>query len=79
MSGCTAKTKYGAPRRPTNSGYPSANEAAHILRDGNVRGGPMLTAADVERAYKIYGVHPEYVQGKLTNKVVGRPQVDLSL
>ncbi len=62
-----------------NSGYPSAKEATHTLRDGNVQQGPMLTAADLERAYKIYGLHPEYVRGKLTKKVVGRPRVDMSL
>jgi hypothetical protein len=62
-----------------NSGYPSTKEAAHILRDGNVRQGPMLTAADLERANKIYGLHPKYVRGKLTKKVVGRPRVDMSL
>jgi hypothetical protein len=41
-----------------NSGYPSVGEAA---TDDNVRGVPLLMRADVERAYKIYGLHPEYV------------------
>jgi hypothetical protein len=39
----------------------------------------MLTEADVERAHKKYGLHPEYVHGKLIKKVVWRQQVDLSL
>jgi hypothetical protein len=62
-----------------NSGYPSASEAVHILTDGNVRRVPMLMRADIDRAYKIYGVHPEYVRGKLTRKMVGRMQVDPTL
>jgi hypothetical protein len=59
-----------------NSGYASESEAAHLLTDGNVRGIPMLMRSDIERAYKIYGQYPEYVQGKLTKKTVGRMQVD---
>jgi hypothetical protein len=39
----------------------------------------MLMRADIDRAYKIYGVHPEYVRGKLTRKMVGRMQVDPTL
>jgi hypothetical protein len=62
-----------------NSRYPSASEAVHILTDGNVRGVPMLMKADIDRAYKIYGVHPEYVRGKLMQKMVGRMQVDPTL
>jgi hypothetical protein len=43
-----------------NSGYPSPSEVVHLLQDGNVRGIPAtLGKADVERAYRIYGVHPE--------------------
>ncbi len=44
-----------------NSGYPSLSEAVHLLNDGNVRGGPQLLHADVERAYRIYGTYPEYI------------------
>jgi hypothetical protein len=62
-----------------NSGYPSIGEAVHLLTDGNVRGAPMLMRADLERAYRIYGLHPEYVRGKLTQKTVGRIQVDPAL
>jgi hypothetical protein len=39
----------------------------------------MLMRADLERAYRIYGQHPEYVRGKLTKKTVGRIQVDPTL
>jgi hypothetical protein len=63
-----------------NSGYPSANEVVHLIHDGNVRGMPStLSKADVERAYRIYGVHPEYVRGQMTNQKVSRAQVDLGL
>jgi len=51
-----------------NSGYPSPNEAMHLLTDGNVRGMPALTVADLQRAYKVYGIHPEYVRGQLTKR-----------
>jgi hypothetical protein len=34
---------------------------------------------DVERAYKIYGQHPEYVKGKLVKCPVGRTPVDVTL
>jgi hypothetical protein len=59
-----------------NSGYPSVGEATHLLMDGNVKGVPLLMRSDIERAYKIYGQHPEYVRGKLTKRTVGRVQVD---
>jgi hypothetical protein len=62
-----------------NSGYPSPNEIPHLLQDGNIRGLPTLGSADLERAYKIYGVHPEYVRGQMTKKKVSRIQVDLGL
>jgi len=62
-----------------NSGCPSPGEMLHLLQDGNIRGLPTLGSADIERAYKIYGVHPEYVRGQLTRRKVGRTQVDLGL
>jgi hypothetical protein len=34
---------------------------------------------DVERAYKIYGQHPEYVKGKLVKRTVGRMLIDVTL
>jgi hypothetical protein len=34
---------------------------------------------DIERAYKIYGQHPEYVKGKLAKKTIGRVPVDMTL
>jgi hypothetical protein len=40
---------------------------------------PVLTVADLQRAYKVYGIHPEYVRGQLTKKKVSRVQVDLDL
>jgi hypothetical protein len=62
-----------------NSGYPSIGEAVHLLTDGNVCGVPMLMRGDLERAYRIYGLHPEYVRGKLMKKTVGCIQVDPTL
>jgi hypothetical protein len=63
-----------------NSGYPSPNEVIHLLQDGNVRGIPAtLSKSDVERAYRIYGTHPEYIRGNMTNQKVSRAQVDLGL
>jgi hypothetical protein len=72
-----AKVAYDIIR---NSGYPSPMEAVHLIHDGNVRGLPVaLTKADIECAYKIYGVHPEYVRSQMTNQKVSRAQVDLGL
>jgi hypothetical protein len=51
----------------------------HLLMDGNIRGMPQLTVADLERAYKVYGVYPEYAGGQLMKKRVSRVQVDLGL
>jgi hypothetical protein len=38
-----------------------------------------LNKAAVERAYRTYGVHPEYVRGQMTNQKVSRAQVDVGL
>jgi hypothetical protein len=62
-----------------NCGYPSPVEAQRLLKDGNVKGIPLLVGGDIERAYKIYGQHPEYVKGKLVKKTVGRVPVDMML
>jgi hypothetical protein len=59
-----------------NSGYPSQEEAVHLLQDGNIFGLPHLTREDVQRAYDIYGVPPEYVRGKMTARTTGRMPVD---
>jgi len=52
-----------------NSGYPSPNEMLHLLQDGNIRGLPTLGSAVLERAYRIYGVHPEYGEKLKANRV----------
>jgi hypothetical protein len=62
-----------------NSGYPSLGEAVHLLTYGNVRNVPVLLPADVERAYKIYGPHPECVRGQMVKKTVTRVPVDHTL
>lgn len=55
-----AKLAHGFIR---NSVYPSLGELVHILTDGNVHNILEIRPADVERAYKIYEPHPEYVRG----------------
>jgi len=60
------------------SGYPSSDEAIHLITDGNVHGAPLLLKNDLERAYDIYGDHPEYVRGQMTKKKVGRQKIDVS-
>jgi hypothetical protein len=62
-----------------NSRYSSVNEAVHLLMDGNVQVMPMLMRGDIDRAYKIYGIHPEYIRGKQAKKTIGRMQVDPTL
>jgi hypothetical protein len=59
-----------------NSGYPSIGEAVHLLMDGNMKNIPKLIPMDIERAYKIYGMHPEYLCGQMVKKTIGRVPVD---
>jgi hypothetical protein len=59
-----------------NSGYPSQEEAIHILQDGNIFGLPHFTRQDIQRAYDIYGIPLEYVHGKMTARLVGPTPVD---
>jgi hypothetical protein len=73
---CRAQQAYELVRA---AGYPSPIEVLHLVQDGNIRGMPVLSRADVERAYRIYGTHPEYVRGQLTSHKVGRVQVDIRL
>ena len=37
---------------------------------------PVLSAADMRRAYELYGVYPEYVRGKMVKKKASRAVVD---
>jgi hypothetical protein len=60
------------------SGYPSADETMHLITDGNVQSMPLLIKDDLERAYDIYGTHPEYVRGQMTKRKVGRQKIDVS-
>jgi hypothetical protein len=59
-----------------NSGYPSLGEVVHLITDGNICNLPKLMPADVERAYKIYGTHPEYLRGQMVKKTIARMPVD---
>ncbi len=58
------------------SGYPLQEETVHILQDGNIFGLPYLTIEDMQRAYELYGVPPEYMRGKMTARLAGRTPVD---
>jgi hypothetical protein len=62
-----------------NSGYPSLDEARHLILDGNIQNTPNLVGIDFERSLQVYGLYPEYVKGKLTRKVVPRAKVDTML
>jgi len=46
------------------SGYPLADEVMQLKTDGNVHEMPLLIKDDLEQAYEVYGMHPEYVRGK---------------
>jgi hypothetical protein len=52
-----------------NAGYPSRNEAIHLIRDGNINNVP-VGVEDVNRYYDIYGPMVAAVRGKSTNKKV---------
>ena len=58
------------------SGFPSANEAIHLIQDRNITGMPAITIEDLRRAYKIYGTPPEFVRGRMTKKKVSRAVID---
>lgn len=62
-----------------NSGYPSEGEAVHSLMDGNICGMRQILVGDLERAYNIYGEHPEYVRGQMTKSKVRQIPIDLGL
>jgi len=60
------------------SGYPSVDEAMHLIMDGNVQGMPLLIKDDLERAYDIYSTHPKYVRGQMTKRKVRHQKIDVS-
>jgi hypothetical protein len=62
-----------------NAGLPSYQEAVHLVEDGNIAHMPVLSAADVHRAFELYGVHPEYVCGKMVKKKASRAVIDGNL
>jgi hypothetical protein len=59
-----------------HSAYPTLPEARYLIVDGNIKISPEFTGAGFERAQTMYGVHPEYVKGKVTRKPVPRAKVD---
>ena len=62
-----------------NVGFPLYQEAVHLVEDGKIAHMPVLSAADVHRAYDLYGVHPEYVRGKMVKKRASRAVIDDNL
>jgi hypothetical protein len=50
-----------------NAGYPSRNEAIHMVRDGNINNVP-VTVNDINNYYDIYGPMVEIVRGKTTGR-----------
>lgn len=62
-----------------NCGYPSINEAIHLIEDGIIVWLSSLTSADVHRAYEIYGTPVGYVPGKTTERPISRALQDDSL
>jgi hypothetical protein len=59
-----------------NAGLPSYQEAVYLVEDGNIAHMPVLSAADVHRAFELYGIHPEYVCGKMVKKKASRAVID---
>ncbi len=57
------------------AGYPSEREAVHLVVDGNVKDID-FTAADVRRAFAIYGPMVQAVRGKTVAKKVSRAPTD---
>jgi hypothetical protein len=62
-----------------NAGFPSYQEAVHLAEDGNIAHMPVLSAADVHRAYELCGVHPEDVCGKMVKKKTLTAVIDVNL
>jgi hypothetical protein len=58
------------------SGYPSIQEAIHLIQDGNIANMPLLTAEDVKRAFELYGELVGSVDGKMTKRKVNRVVYD---
>jgi hypothetical protein len=58
------------------SGYPSLQEAIHLVQDGNIAHLPMLMAVDIKRAYDMFGEPVGAVRGKMTKKRISRAIYD---
>lgn len=50
-----------------NAGFPSENEAIHLIRDGNIQNVP-VSVQDVKNCFDIYGPPVAMVRGKTTRK-----------
>ncbi len=61
-----------------NSGFLN-QEAIHLIQDGNFTRLPMLTTADIKRAYDFFGEPEGSVRGKMTKRKVCRAMYDNDL
>jgi hypothetical protein len=59
-----------------NSGFPSYQEAIHLVEDENIAELPELMAEDKCRAYELYDNLPEYVCSKMVKRKASRAVVD---
>jgi hypothetical protein len=50
-----------------NAGFPSENEAIHLIRDGNLENVP-VSVQDIKNCFDIYGPPVEMLRGKMTKK-----------
>jgi hypothetical protein len=55
-----------------HSGYPSLQEAIHIIQDRNMTHVPGIMAEDIKRAFEIFGEPVGSARGKMTRKHVSR-------
>jgi hypothetical protein len=71
-----AKIAYDFVRR---SGYPSLQEAIHLVQDGNMTHMPGITSDDITRAFDIFGEPVGSVRGKMTRRPANRAIYDDNL
>ncbi len=53
-----------------NAGFPSEEEAIHLIEYGNMVDVLSITREDIKRAFRIYGPPVESVLGKMTQRLV---------
>jgi hypothetical protein len=61
------------------SGYPSLQEAIHLVQDGNMTHMPGMTSDDINRAFDIFGEPVGSIRGKMTRRPANRAVYDDNL